>query len=91
MISSSNKIGIRFRSLLVSSSASFDHSKYVKRLVLREDEADSNEDHEPALHHEGETPRKEFTQESDSYSTKDIANHDTDDDERMQDSHPLSV
>lgn len=91
MISSSNKIGIRFRSQLISSPTGFDHSKNVKCLVLRKDKADSNEDHEPALHHEGETPRKEFTQESDSYSTKDVANHDPDDNERMQDSHPLRV
>ena len=66
-------------------------AEYVKVLVLCEDEAQADGNHEVALKHEGETPSDEFLQDGHSDSAEDVPDHDSDDDKGVQDSHPLGV
>jgi len=63
----------------------------VKILVLCEDEAQADGNHEVALKHEGETPSDEFLQDGHSDCTEDVPDHDSYDDKGVQDSHPLGV
>ena len=92
-------ITMRFKSLILIYNRSpillllwlLNKSKNVKIFIFSQQKADTYSYHKVALKHKSKAPTNVGLQDWDCDSAKDVADHDTNDNERMQNSHPFRV